>query len=51
MPIEETRTEDSFTGDTVASGSHRLVLHVGAGLLAVMTLVGVSPWGSAIFGR
>jgi hypothetical protein len=46
MPIEETPTDD-----TVGSGNHRLILHVGAVALGVMVLVGTSPLGSAIFGR
>lgn len=46
MPIEETPAED-----TVGSGNHRLILHVGAIALGVMVLVGTSPLGFAIFGR
>lgn len=46
MPTEETPTED-----TVGSGNHRLILHVGAIALGVMVLIGTSPIGSAIFGR
>jgi hypothetical protein len=46
MPIEETPADD-----TVGSGSHRLILHVGAIVLGVMVLVGATPLGSAIFGR
>lgn len=47
MSVETTPAEEN----TVGSGNHRLVLHVGAIALALMTLVGVSPLGSAIFGR
>lgn len=46
MPIEENTSED-----TVGSGNHRLVLHMGAIVLGVMVLIGTSPLGSAIFGR
>lgn len=46
MSIEENTAED-----TVGSGNHRLVVHVGAIILGVMVLVGTSPLGSAIFGR
>lgn len=42
--------DNTVTEDTVGSGKHRLVLHLGAGFLAVLTLVGVSPLGSVIFG-
>lgn len=46
MPIEENNAED-----TVGSGNHRLVLHVGAIALGLMVLVGTSPLGNTIFGR
>ena len=42
--------DNTVIEDTVGSGKHRLVLHIGAGFLTILTLVGVSPLGSAIFG-
>lgn len=43
--------ENTTTEDTVGSDNHRLVLHAGAIILGVLTLIGVSPLGSAIFNR
>lgn len=44
-------TENNTAEDTVGSGNHRLILHAGAILLGILTLVGVSPLGSVFFGR
>lgn len=44
-------TKNNTSEDTVGSGNHRLVLHAGAIIIGLFTLVGVSPLGSAIFNR
>lgn len=44
-------TENNTAEDTVGSGNHRLILHAGAIVLGVLTLIGVSPLGAAILGR